>query len=806
MKCYRWLTIILTLFLYISVSAQTVTILDKSTGGFIKNVAIFSNETSFTALSNEAGEFDMSEFTGRNLVFQHTGYYTKECEVDIIKSNSYVVLLKPRVIQLSQFVISANKWEQPKEEVPSKITTISKENIRRYNPQTAADVLASSNEVYVQKSQMAGGSPMIRGFSTNSVLMVVDGIRLNNAIYRTGNIQNAINIDPNILEGMEIIFGPGSVMYGSDALGGVMDFHIIKPKYSSSEKTEISGNGMMRYNSSNNEKTLHADVSIAKNNFSSFTSITYSDFEHLQMGFKGNDNEQYLRSWYVKRIDGADSIFINEDPNTQIESAYNQYHLTQKLQWRTKKNAELSYLFYYSATSDLPRYDQLRILSNGDPKYAEWNYGPQNLMINSLTATFSNPKRLYSHAKITSSWQNYHESRHSRKFNKTNLLSQYEKVGIATINADFEKSLRVGTGIVYGAEVLYNGLNSEAEERNIETDLYSEDFVLTRYPDGKNHWYSAAMYAGLRHKINNFILTTGIRYSYVGIKSTFEHEFYMNTFGYNELINKNGSINGSLGATWKAGKGTIFYLNGSSGFHAPNWDGLAKVFTPKKGVVIVPNSELEPEYAYNAELGITQHLFDRRATIEASVYYTYLDNAVVQRDFTLNGLSQMVVDGDTNKIEAYVNANYAHLYGFNIAIQADLTSHLGFRSHLSYTHGTDADKNPLRHVAPLFGGSHLVFRHKTITTDLNVIYNGTIKAEDLAPSEHGKEYMYAYNENGELWSPSWYTINFNLGWNISESFSVAGNVENILDARYRPYGSGICAPGRSISLNITAHF
>jgi hemoglobin/transferrin/lactoferrin receptor protein len=799
---------ITTLFLFAiqGLLAQTVKIIDSSTGAPIKDVAVYSTESSKSALSNPEGTFELSDIEGEKIIFQHTSYFQKSLSRTMIIENKNVVILDPRVIHLNQFVIAANKWEQPREDVPSKITSIDKAHIRTYNPQTAADLLASTNEVYVQKSQLAGGSPMIRGFSTNSVLLVFDGIRLNNAIYRTGNLQNAINIDPLIIESTEVIFGPGSVIYGSDALGGVMDFHSVSPDYATDEKLNISGNALMRYNSSNNEKTAHADIAFAKNNFTSFTSISFSDFNHLQMGLNGNENEQYLRSWYVERIDGIDSIITNEDPNTQIATAYKQYHLTQKFSWKATEHTELSYMFYYSGTSDLPRYDQLRVLSGGEPKYAEWYYGPQNLMINAVKAEFSKPTKIFNTAKINISTQNYLESRHYRKFRDNDLLSQNEKVNILTTNIDFEKTIKAGTGIVYGAEFLFNGLTSTAEEKNIVTNEMPDEFVIPRYPDGKNHWYSSALYGGFRHSMGKFILNTGIRYSYVALRSTFINDFYPETFGYDELKNKNGALNGSLGLTYKSSENTILYSNLSSGFHAPNWDGLAKVFTPKKGVVIVPNSELEPEYAYNGEIGITKHLFDKRATIEASVYYTYLDNAIVQREYELNGVSSLVIDGDTNRTEAFVNASYANLYGFNFAIQADLTKHLGIRSHLSYTYGRDAEDLPLRHVAPIFGATYLVYRYNKLSTQFYAVYNGAVTAENLAPSEKDKDNMYAYDEEGNLWSPSWYTLNFSLAWEISDMFSVNGIVENILDARYRPYASGICAPGRSVSLGINLAF
>ena len=133
---------------------------------------------------------------------------------------------------LEGVVVSANKWEQKLNEVPNKIVKINKNDILRNNPQTSADLLGQSGNVFIQKSQLGGGSPMIRGFATNRVLLVADGVRMNNAIYRSGNLQNVISIDPLSTETAEVIFGPGTVIYGSDAIGGVMDFHTLQPRFS----------------------------------------------------------------------------------------------------------------------------------------------------------------------------------------------------------------------------------------------------------------------------------------------------------------------------------------------------------------------------------------------------------------------------------------------------------------------------------------------------------------------------------------------------------------------------------------------
>ena len=113
-------------------------------------------------------------------------------------------------------------------------------------PQTSADLLYYGGEIRIQKSQGAGGSPVIRGFEANRVLLVIDGVRMNNAIYRSGHLQNAITIDPYALERTEIIFGPSSVGYGSDALGGVVHFYTKKPKINNEKIWTL--NGVSSYN------------------------------------------------------------------------------------------------------------------------------------------------------------------------------------------------------------------------------------------------------------------------------------------------------------------------------------------------------------------------------------------------------------------------------------------------------------------------------------------------------------------------------------------------------------------------------
>src|SRR5688500_2079233 len=151
-------------------------------------------------------------------------------------------------------------------EVPQRIEKITKNDVTFQNPQTAADLLSSGGYAYIQKSQAGGGSPILRGFATNRVLLVVDGVRMNNAIFRTGNLQNVISLDASSMESAEILYGPGGVIYGSDAIGGVMNFRTLRPGLSDSVgKVLFRGSAFGRYATANMEKTGHADFNIGLN-------------------------------------------------------------------------------------------------------------------------------------------------------------------------------------------------------------------------------------------------------------------------------------------------------------------------------------------------------------------------------------------------------------------------------------------------------------------------------------------------------------------------------------------------------------
>jgi hemoglobin/transferrin/lactoferrin receptor protein len=793
----KYLLILITFILTTNLHGQYIRVLDEDNKP-VPDVAVYDNTRSSLTYTSRTGRVAISAFSRAGAIcFQHFAFDNLCLSPQEIQAMDNVVRLTRKVFVVDEFVVSASRWEQKADEVPNKITPVLKSVVQLHNPQTAADMLSLSGDVFIQKSQLGGGSPMIRGFATNRILIVVDGVRMNNAIYREGNIQNVISLDPSVIERTEVVFGPGATIYGSDAIGGVMDFHSKRALVSTGDNLFIKADVYTRYSTANNEKTGHFDINIGGKKLALLTGITYSDFGDLRMGKPQYDT--YLRPEYVQRIDGRDSIFVNSDPQVQYFSGYNQIYTINKLRFRASDNFNLTISNHWSKLSDVPRYDRLIVYRSGKLRYGEWRYGPQEWLMTSAEAVWKGNGKIYDDIKLIAAHQFYRESRHDRALNKNDLNSQYERLNIFSLNLDIDKSLDKNQLIYYGLEYVMNDINSVADITNISTGVVTP--AGTRYPNGSNIFSSYSVYGGYKNPVTgSFAINTGLRYNYVTLNSTIEDNSWYN-FPFTEISIAGGALTGSAGIVMKLGSMTELTANASTGFRAPNLDDAGKVFESAPGVVVVPNPDLKPEYAWNIDAGITRN-FGRVLHAEINGFFTWLDNAMVRRDFLFNGEDSIMYLDQLSKVEAVVNAGNAMVYGLQISLQANLIRDLKLRSTLNITEGKDQDGIPLRHVAPLFGSTHLTYERLRFKADLYSNYNGKKSFEKMAPSEAEKPYLYAADDNGNPFSPQWFTLNFKMSYNFSNWGVINAGVENIFDLGYRPYSSGIVAPGRNFVLSL----
>jgi len=786
--------LIIFLFFVFPAYSQDIKVIDSESRTPIENVYIYNQFHS--VLTNSNGIANISEFLNSvHIILQHPAYKDLRITIQEIKKQSYTLLLQSNIFPIQEVVVSANKWEQKPDEIPFKIIRIDNSTIKNTNSQTSADLLQSTNQVYIQKSQLGGGSPMIRGFSANRVLLVLDGVRLNNAIYRSGNLQNVINIDPNSLESMEVILGPGSTIYGSDAIGGVMDFHTLKPKFSSSITPLIIAKFKSRYSSVNHEILQHGNYNYGKSKFSLAGSISYNNFSDLKMGSHGP--AEYLRNEYIKQINDQDVIIKNPKPQLQKQSGYDQLNVLQKIRLQLNPKLELNYNFQYSKTSDIPRYDRLIQYSDDKLKYAQWYYGPQKLQFHQLSLKNTKSKLLFDNYKINAAYQNYQESRHSRKLNSEILNNRMENLDIFSINFDAVKTINPLISLFYGAEWTNNSIESRGYAKNIYSKI--EEAISSRYPNGSTY-SSFALYSNLKWEIkHNWIFNSGLRYSYSRINAKLNKTFY--PFPFDNLNLSNGAITGAIGITHLLSNKWLFKFNTTTGFRAPNIDDVGKVFDSEPGKVVVPNKNLRPEYVTNIEGNVSKTI-NKLLFLDINVFYSYLNRAMKRDDFTFNGKNKILYDGELSEVQATVNTDNAKIWGVSIHSILKISDKLNGSSFLNYTKGKYKNGSPVRHVPPIFGNIALKFDSQKFTSRLTMLFNGRINYKNLADTERSKAYLYAKNSNGLPYSPSWIILNTQSSYQITKHLLLQLALKNILDKRYRPYSSGISAPGRNISITL----
>ncbi|MCP4054293.1 TonB-dependent receptor [Mesoflavibacter zeaxanthinifaciens subsp. sabulilitoris] len=801
MYLIKKITYIFIFCFFANAYAQSVKVIDKTTKTPIPGVAVFNKNQTTTEVTDEDGLVNLDKFLDTELIFfQHISFNLKSLKKENIKTD--YIYLESNQLGLDEVIISASNFKQNKREIPKSIAIVNADQIKFNNPQTSADLLENTGKVYIQKSQLGGGSPMIRGFSTNRLLISIDGVRMNNAIFRGGNLQNVISIDPLSIEKTEVILGAGSTIYGSDAIGGVMSFYTKRPKLSYTDSLIVDSNVMLRYATANQEKTAHVDVNLGLKKWGFLTNVTYTDFNDLRMGSHGP--AEYLRPEYVVTENNQDVIIENNNPKIQKFTGYNQINLMQKVAYKPKDNLDFDLGLFYTTTSDYPRYDRLIRYRGDNLRSAEWNYGPQRWFMSNLKVTKTSSKAtFYDNIKATFAYQNFEESRIDRDFEDIIRNIHEESVNALSFNLDLEKDLSKKSSLFYGFEYVFNKVNSIGYTENIEDNTTGN--TVSRYPDGAT-WKSTAIYANYKYKPNQkFVLQSGLRYNNVTQSANFTaNNQYLNLPFDQSKINAD-ALTASTGITWLPNDILQWKLNLSTAFRAPNIDDVGKVFDSEPGSVVVPNNNLKPEYAYNGELGLKLN-FNKKVVFDLATYYTYLDNALVRRDGDLNGETEIIYNNELSNVQSIQNASKSWIYGFefaalwNISDQLKLTSRYNF---IGGTEETDGIEVPVRHVAPNFGDTHLMWQSDKFKLDGFVNYNNKLSFTQLAPSETEKDYIYALDENGNPYSPSWYTLNLRTQYQLAEDTIVTATLENITDQRYKTYSSGIAAPGRNLIVSLT---
>ena len=789
--------------------AQTITLRDQVTKEPVSGAVITCITTKANVTTNTTGSADVSALKDcGEIVVDHISFQPRTLTWAELNASSEL-LLNYRVDMLREVVTSASRFEEKRRDVSERIDVIKARDIRLMDQPTMAELLQNTGAVFVQKSQLGGGSPIIRGFEASRILLVVDGVRMNNAIYRAGHLQDIISVDQSMLDRVEVVSGPNSVAYGSDALGGTIHMITRAPKFKVDGGKGLAADAYVRYGTAAKEITGHVGFELRGSRIASYTSITRSQFSDLRQGSTRSSDwgDVGAVQYRIDRINDVDTVLAPKDRNVQYGTAYDQLDLMEKLRIRTGENMVHQLNLQYSTSSDIPRYDRTSLFSldagnNIIPGNSEWYYGPQTRLLAAYTMELTRTSGIFDKARFTPSYQRIEQGRYSRGWNSSRLGANEEKVGVIAFNADMEK--KVGKNEYrYGVEYTTNDVQSEAFREHIGTGEIT--YRTTRYPGGGSTMSSMAAYVSRTEEISDkFVISEGLRFTNVDLESKFADE---EAFQYlNGTYKQNSSaLTWRAGMMYMPGRDWRFSLLGSSGFRAPNVDDMGKVFEVTDGVIVVPNTDLKPETTTNFEIAISKTV-EKRITFDVNAFYTLYNNALSIDAFQVNGEGTVVIDSVPFQVTALTNKREAYLYGSSVQMTDHISDRFTLRAGVTCTRGrirTDSTDGPLDHVPPVYGRAGLEYQAKKFRMEAYVVFNGWKRLRDINTAPGSEDNLVYTTPDGV---PTWYTMNVRGSYAFNTSIALQVGLENIADDFYRVYASGTSAPGRNLTVSLRANF
>lgn len=720
-----------------------------------------------------------------------------------------VFFLRPLGVYLADFPVIGLRL--PVFSTGREVLRVERQAIEDVQAPTTAEVL-ERNGVFVQRSQLGGGSPVLRGFEASRILLVVDGIRLNHAAFRTGHLQQIIRTDALALESIDLVYGSGTVAFGSDALGGLIQLNTLPLIFKN--EGSISGHVQARFSTATLERTLHADVAFSRKTWAGLTSFTFSDFYDLRQGALTDprDPSRWDARFTVRRVNGNDSIFSLSNPNLQTNSRYGQINLMQKVGHQGKILRH--YLnFQYASTLLVPRYDRLSDTSSlGLPQFARWDYGPEEQLLLSLHTEKVRQGPFQWCSAI--SWQQFRESRIVRRFQSPWQHTQNELIQVWGFSwqgslAPSESQLRsrgkttstnnVQPWLRFGFDAQFNRVGSSAQAFHVDDS--TTQTAETRYPDGGSTQFHTGFWSEAQlFSTRQSLLQIGARFQLNTLNSLFKDTLFF-PFPFSTISYLLPSGNGSLTYTWQV-RGHRIRSSFSSGFRAPNVDDIAKVFDSQPGLLVVPNPSLGPEYlfSYEAEYRISS----KGQQLMLLGYLSHAPGLFSLQPSVFNGQDSSVYQGQYSAVVSLQNAASAWICGAQLRYKGSLSPRLNALAQLTYTYGRQflaSAWQPVDHIPPLHGQLGMEWTHKRLDLGLRIDFSDWKRREDYGLL--GEDNLRYATPNG---MPAWWTLNSHLNWRLREGVVLRLQLNNLLDLRYRVFSSGISAPGRNFMVSLNGSF
>jgi len=653
---------------------------------------------------------------------------------------------------IENVIVIASKKAQSVENISTAVSVVTKAEILEKNITLLPDLLREEAGVYIQQTTPGQGIPIIRGLKGSENVHLIDGMRLNTAFFRNSPNQYLALVDPFMTQQIEIIRGPASVLYGGDAMGGVINVLTHTPAFSG-QQWQQQGEVFFSYDSADEKSLSHAMMDFGNEKIATTIGLSYQDIGTRTIG----GGETIPFTTYTSRALNNKWVFNINDQNTVV---FDMQFLTQP------------------AT---PRVDDLVAgFGQVQPDSSMFLYSPNQRQFAHLSYSSEKATKLYDHSDYHVAWQRIKDHRITSPFDSDSITKEQNQSTLFTLQSTFNKSLTDTFDVVYGTDFYHDTIASAKQRINSE--------ILTirapRFPDDSTMRH-LGVFADATKYLENQDITFGMRYS--------DYQIDLNSPDAPNDVLDLSDLTWHVGWLYHVDKSNRLFANLGRGFRPPNIFDLGQVGERPGNRFNIINTQIKPESIHTIDIGwkhFGKHLF-----VDFAVFYSeYTDKITSIETGELTDSGQIIVQSQ--------NINDVVLYGFESSFRYNISDSSEIKAVINYTWGKETSSSltePADRIPPLNG---FIGYKKTLTEKWSInpkiVFATTqnrLSARDVRdPRIHP-------NGTGGFTS-----YNIYANWKASGTSTVRFGLENIFDKKYREHGSGLEAAGRNFQVSINHLF
>lgn len=720
---------------------------DAASGRALGGACVVVNEESTCQLTDDAGSVLVTAPRPVSLRVTAADFLAATVVVDEPGADTMRIRLRPAPVRVDERVVVAGRLSERRADVPRSTSIVTRDEMAQRGRSTAPDALMDSAGVLVQKTNMGAGSPYIRGLMGNQVLVLVDGIRLNNATYRYGPNQYLGTIDPGAIDRIEVVRGPGSVLYGSDAIGGVVSIDTRRPVFTTTGRSaHIDGRVMAVAGSP--EQLLRTDVTLASQSLS------------VRAGIAGHRTED-LRT-------GQPAV-------TLTPSGFREGAADAALEWQASARQRISVTLQTHRQGDVPRWDQ--VVQRG---FARYDFDPQARHLGVLRYAVQGGRwaDMFSIALVR---QQTEEGRFLRRQGASVETQERDTVQTTAVVADGRKHLRPQLVVQAGAEMYHDRVGSRRTDVNLLSQATSTRRGL--YPDGATS-LSLAAFSRVVWTQRRFLSEAGLRFTEIRVRAS--------DATFRDLDVSPRAVVGQAAASWQVMGPVRLFGSVAQSFRAPGIDDVSSLGQFDSGIE-VPAPNLAPERGLTSELGL--RVTQPSLYTSVAVFRTDLQNLIDRVRATYQGASTF----DGQPVFQKANVAEARILGWEAETTWWAPGGLTVAGHVTATRGDALTRNePMRRIPPVHGGLRLEWQPH-LRASAGAAWRAAGAQRRLSSGD------LADHRISRTGTPAWSTVDLFGRVQLSVRAAISLGVRNLFDERYRVHGSGLDAPGRAawLSLQLT---